>query len=354
MTTFGTEPADATDAVHERVALPFHFTGNASEYFRIWIVNVALSIVTLGIYSAWAKVRNKQYFYRHTWLDGASFDYLADPRKILKGRILVAAALGVMAVSKQYSAGLYLLLAFLLMLATPWVLVKAFRFSMRNSAWRNVRFSFRGTTSQAAGEYLPGMAITMVTLGIGAPWLQWRITRFVVESSTFGKLPMRFRTRAMDFARAYWGGAALLGLMIGILVGSTVGFMASLDDASRKWALNLIALPAAASYFVAIVFIKTRLANLVWGGIEIGEHRLASAQKFRQVLWLQFTNILAIVCTLGLAVPWARVRNHRYRLEKLTFHAAGPLIVAAAAAQEGDGAVGDALHDLGDFDIGFG
>lgn len=38
---------------------PFSFTGSAGEYFRIWIVNIALSIVTLGIYSAWAKVRTK-------------------------------------------------------------------------------------------------------------------------------------------------------------------------------------------------------------------------------------------------------------------------------------------------------
>src|SRR6059058_745587 len=33
------------------------FTADPKEYFRIWIVNLALTIVTLGIYSAWAKVR---------------------------------------------------------------------------------------------------------------------------------------------------------------------------------------------------------------------------------------------------------------------------------------------------------
>ncbi|MDX2410346.1 MAG: DUF898 family protein [Woeseiaceae bacterium] len=27
------------------------FTGNAGEYFKIWIVNIALTVVTLGIYS---------------------------------------------------------------------------------------------------------------------------------------------------------------------------------------------------------------------------------------------------------------------------------------------------------------
>lgn len=33
------------------------FRGTIAEYFKIWIVNIALSLLTLGIYSAWATVR---------------------------------------------------------------------------------------------------------------------------------------------------------------------------------------------------------------------------------------------------------------------------------------------------------
>src|SRR5690349_23853928 len=72
-----------------RVNLPFEFRGSGSEYFRIWIVNLLLSIVTLGIYSAWAKVRRLRYFYGSTSLDGASFEYHGRPIAILKGRIIV-------------------------------------------------------------------------------------------------------------------------------------------------------------------------------------------------------------------------------------------------------------------------
>jgi uncharacterized membrane protein YjgN (DUF898 family) len=36
--------------------VPFEFTGKAGEYFGIWIVNVSLTLLTLSIYSAWAKV----------------------------------------------------------------------------------------------------------------------------------------------------------------------------------------------------------------------------------------------------------------------------------------------------------
>ena len=72
-------------------AMPFRFTGNGGEYFRIWIVNLFLSIITLGIYSAWAKVRRNRYFYGNTRLGNAGFDYLADPKAILRGRLIAVA-----------------------------------------------------------------------------------------------------------------------------------------------------------------------------------------------------------------------------------------------------------------------
>lgn len=53
------------------------FQGTASEYFRIWIVNICLTILTLGVYSAWAKVRRNQYFYANTIIDGSSLQYQA-------------------------------------------------------------------------------------------------------------------------------------------------------------------------------------------------------------------------------------------------------------------------------------
>ena len=72
--------------------LGFRFTGDVGEYFGIWVVNVFLTIVTLGIYSAWAKVRTKRYLYGNTVLDGSPFDYDANPTAILKGRLIATFA----------------------------------------------------------------------------------------------------------------------------------------------------------------------------------------------------------------------------------------------------------------------
>lgn len=86
----------------------FRFTGKGSEYFAIWIVNLLLSIITLGIYSAWAKVRREQYFHRNTLLDEQPFEYTGDPVRILLGRIVALVAIGAGSVLQEVNVQLAL------------------------------------------------------------------------------------------------------------------------------------------------------------------------------------------------------------------------------------------------------
>ncbi|WP_419905223.1 DUF898 family protein [Kiloniella sp.] len=67
----------------------FKFSGNANEWFGIWIVNLLLSIMTIGIYSAWAKVRRRKYFANHTYVADRNFDYHATGKQILIGRLII-------------------------------------------------------------------------------------------------------------------------------------------------------------------------------------------------------------------------------------------------------------------------
>jgi len=75
------------------------------EYFKIWIVNILLTILTLGIYAAWATVRNNRYFYSNLYLDDNNFRYLAEPIQILKGRLIAIAVLVIYTVTWQIAIG---------------------------------------------------------------------------------------------------------------------------------------------------------------------------------------------------------------------------------------------------------
>ena len=119
----GTETARSA-AAGERIIRP-EFTGSAGEYFRIWIVNLFFTLISLGIYSAWAKVRKKRYFYGSTRLDGDSFDYFASPKTILKGRIVAFVVFVSYALAAELypSSALAFWAAFLLVL--PWLVMRA-------------------------------------------------------------------------------------------------------------------------------------------------------------------------------------------------------------------------------------
>ena len=99
---------------------PFSFSGRGGEYFKIWIVNILLSIITLYIYSAWAKVRTRRYFAGNTVLDNSSFDYHATGKQILLGRIIAVVLLIIVTVGGVIdpfvSIGGFVILALLL----PW------------------------------------------------------------------------------------------------------------------------------------------------------------------------------------------------------------------------------------------
>ncbi|HEX6720272.1 MAG TPA: DUF898 family protein, partial [Burkholderiaceae bacterium] len=74
--------------------MAMRFTGSGSEYFRIWIVNLLLILVTVGLYYPFAKVRRLRYFYGNTKLGGEEFDFHGNPWKMLRGFLLMAALLG--------------------------------------------------------------------------------------------------------------------------------------------------------------------------------------------------------------------------------------------------------------------
>ncbi len=334
--------------------LPFEFTGNAKEYFQIWIVNTLLTIVTLGIYSAWAKVRSNQYFYRNTLVDGASFDYLADPLKVLKGRLIAAAALGLLVGSQRYSLPLYVGVVGVFVLATPWVLVQSLAFNARNSAYRNIRLAFTGRTGEAFGLYLGMLLLYVVSCGLAYPYVQWRMTSFVVTRHLFGDMRLWWSSKASHYYRVY---LVAFALTIPAYVALMIVVMGAVKDGDGPAALQGVMLPVMAGFYVYLLipaaFVRAQSANLLYGGMHINEHELSCEQSGFELFKLYIVNLFAVVLSLGLLIPWAKIRLAKYRASCLTLHAVGDFR-AETLLNDDASALGEGLSDLGDFDIGIG
>lgn len=71
-----------------RRAHPFEFSANAWHDSLLALKNFALSVLTVGVYSAWGKVQRQRYLASHTWLDGYSFGGCVQPWEILRSRFV--------------------------------------------------------------------------------------------------------------------------------------------------------------------------------------------------------------------------------------------------------------------------
>lgn len=347
--------APATPPTPERLV----FTGSGSEYFRIWIVNLLLTIVTLGIYSAWAKVRRLRYFYDNTRLAGSSFEYHGNPVAILKGRIVAVLLLGGYQLAFQYSPAAGFTMLALLMLAAPWLLWKSLQFKLHNSSYRGIRFGFRGNAGRAYLVYLVFPLLSVATLYLLWPFAHQRMKKFQHEESRFGTTHFSFDATAGAFYVAYLIalGVMTAGLVaIGVAFGGTmlaVFAAGGLAEAGPQFfgAIMLFFFAIYAWLFMLFPLVMTLLQNLVWSHTGLGPHRFASRMKWTRASFITLTNVIGIVLTLGLYMPFATIRMMKYRLESISMTAAGSLDDFIAANEADTAATGEGMADLLDFDL---
>ena len=332
--------------------LSFSFTGSARDYFGIWIVNTLLKLASLGVYTAWAKVRKRRFFYGSTTLHGQPFEYLADPLTLFKGWLIAAGAFVLYAVGSRVSPLLSGVIGLIVFAAFPWLVVRSRMFNAANSSHRNIRFGFRPDYSQAYLVYAALPFVSVLTLGLLFPYTLYRQRKFMTENTQYGASPFEFTATAKEFyalafrvVLAFAGMAALIG---GITAVSGYGTAAAAPHGSLSGmvVVPILALPLA--YFIIMVYGQTALANLCWNATTLAGNRFRSTLRTRDMALLFVTNALAIMCSLGLLMPWATVRLMRYRFERLAILADGGLdgIVAAAGTGPGVSATGEEIGDV--------
>ena len=331
------------------VTVPFEFSGRAGEYFKIWIVNILLTFLTLGIYSAWAKVRTRRYFYGNTFLQDSSFEYLADPVKILKGRLIVFGFFVLYAIATRIGVAAGALFGLFFLLIFPWVFVRALAFNARNSSYRNIRFDFNASYGRAAGVFIGGGILTALTLGLGYPYFVYLRSKFVVGNSGYGSTPFGFSARAANFYGVYL--VAFVGIVLAIgLAWVLLAAGAGPEELMTGGWLAVILFYLSLGFLM--VYLQTSITNLVWSNAHLGDHRLESTLQTTQMLWIHVSNTVAIVLSFGLLIPWAIIRKVRYRLDNLKLLAAGELDDFIAGEQETVTAAGGEIADFFDFDLG--
>jgi uncharacterized membrane protein YjgN (DUF898 family) len=387
-----TQPTPAT-------TLSVAFTGSGSEYFRIWIVNLLLTLVTLGLYYPWAKVRRLRYFHGNTLIGGEPLGFHADPKKMLKGYLLVTVLLVLYSVAGHFHAVAGLVAFIAVMLIWPALLKSSMQFRLANTSWRGLRFRFtgdlRGAYAAMIPLFLPALCLVAslvfvpdqnkppnwyvyVTLAVFAaiallfPWLFQRLKVYQHNHYTLASQHTRFQATVGMFYKAYikMVGVYLLSIValgvIAAVVGGLVAVLARhasnpLAEAFNEKSVWFVVAMAAVFLVVTLVFvalvkpyITTRMQNLVWANTRSEDVRILSNLKARSMLWLSIKNWVLVVFTLGLYWPFAAIARVRMQLEAVGISSQVSLdsLVSQGQGTEGE-AAGDAAGDLFGLDIGF-
>jgi uncharacterized membrane protein YjgN (DUF898 family) len=464
------------EVINQKIT-PIIFKGKASEYFGIWIVNLLLSLITFGIYSAWAKVRRKKYFYNNTLIDNVGFDYHAKPKAILKGRIIAFAFFAAYGISANIHPFLPAVFLLILSIAVPWLVVRGSLFNARNTSHRGLRFDFVGTLREAIRVYIVLPLMSAFTLGLGVPYAAHERKQFSMNSHKFGLSQFDMQAKVKEFYKVYlklFIFSFIIIICIAVVIAipvyqsyankakaaaqtnkslpnvenfveiktspnlflaaneetkeiqkvervysdanppealpaeaveltqpaeqaepttqeMNVGEMSveqaeptvpetktivkekTLEERIRErqkernekaWEMLkhpsslLIMLPFFALYALFIFsfygYMQARIGNLVWNNTTLDKLSFKSSLRARDFIWLYFTNIVAIMCTFGLATPWAQIRMAKYRTSKLQIVGDVDFDQFVGDKKAEVKATGEEIADMFDVDLSFG
>lgn len=351
------------------------FKGNAGEYFGIWIVNVLLSIVTLGIYGAWAKVRDKKYMYGNTFIDGHSFDYHATGKQIFIGRVIVGVVLLGLSILNAVNPVIYLLAVFLLFCFVPFIIIRALRFNARVSSYRNVRFDFVGEIGEAFMAFFLIPLGNVFTLYLCSPFVTRASHRFTTNNARYGDRPMRFDADIGKYYTPFMmafaitiGGFVLLSVIAGGALSGLGGALTEIGEATKTGGdpdptqlgpLMTLILGFYLAMFLVVVpaslFYRAWVRNVHLNNTVLDEqHHLESTVHPGRYIWIVVSNALVSIPTLGLMIPWGRIRLAKYMASVTAVNSEASLDGYMSDVQETAGVLSSEYMDLDGFDIDIG
>ena len=254
--------------------------------------NLLKTILTFGFYRFWANTNVRQYLYSQTLFAGDRFSYHGTGKELLWGATRFGLIFIFLMIVNIYTylkfgakAGELVgnILAIIFSISIPFLMVAAWRYRLSRTAWRGIRFSFRGQMRQAIFIYVKGSFLVPLTLGLFWPFFKMEREIFWRGNSWFGDLKMCFSGKGKDFLGKF--------IVAMFLTPLTLGF-----------------------YFF---WFSADLSRYIWSHTHIGGSTFYFPIKGRDYFNLKLKNFFLFVSTLGLAYPWVVVRNRKFIADHL-------------------------------------
>ncbi len=391
------------------------FEGKGFEYFKIWIVNILLTIVTLGLYYPWAKVRNRRYFYANSTLEGKSFDYHATGKQLFIGYLISMALLIAYVALQKVSPAISGVIVLVFLAALPWIIWRSLKFNMRVTSFSNVLFSFDGKLGGSYFNYMLIPFLFMLSLYIGPiliavigsklveqfsvvggvfiavgviaslalavyvfAVMKKKNAMYVINGTRYGQGQFKAELEVAPFAKIFLKSIALFLLagfaymiviaIVGFAFGAAndlLGVAANLDDPvaiqgvfENALTFVLIGLVYLGFIFISIAVFSysyVRQREYIYNNVVLDDKIAFSSQlTVGRLAWVSLSNLLMTIVTLGLAMPWAAVRMARLVLEHTSVDTSAGIDSYVTQQQKDQSSLGEQIGDAFDVEVGVG
>lgn len=320
---------------------PIHhpiFWGRGRTLFGIFIVNTFFTLLTLGLYSFWGRVRIRQFLSSQTSLAHARFSYHGTPQELLKGWSKAFVVFGLPYAFLSLVPLLWdqiptwipnALAAIMALCFIPVAVVGSHRYRLSRTSLGTIRFSFRGHVKEYMKIWALGTVLTLLTAGIYYPFFENARRKFLVAHTYFGNRPFTYSGTGSGLLRIYAKALAFSTLIVVTLIGASAGpeSLSGLaqwpSDGWRNLIFNSMFITGLLTLLLPWFYLQAAKQRYQWNHSDFGDAHFQFSASTWNVMELRMTNFFMLILTFGLAWPWVQVRNLQFLYYHLTLQ--GPL-----------------------------
>ncbi len=309
------------------------YAGRLGAIYRIAVVNLLLSVVTLTLYRFWGRARLRRYLWGATSLGGDSFEWSGTGWEMCRSFLIVAAvALVVLTpyyllsltepvgspVLVLYQIGIGIAALFL----APLGAVLGLRYRLSRSRWRGIRGTLEGSPWPYVWRSLGWTLLTGLTLGLSTPFKMVDLRRWLITRARIGNLWFRCQARGGAIFGAFLVFVLVAGVVVvavatlvsGALVAAfaaAIGGDPSISLGTFFGGLGLIVVLALAWPCLSAIYHAPMLRHLA-ETTAASELAIRTSVTTGTLFRHRFGNFLIFVFTLGLGLPILWHRNARF------------------------------------------
>ncbi len=209
-----------------------------------------------------------------------------------------------------------------------------------------MRFGFDGQYKEAFKVYILWPILGLVTFSLLMPYAIYKQQCFLVRNMRYGDTAFEFEPQASAY---YKIALAMVGIVFMTFLG--VFLLATLLNREAVGILTMVL--TVMMYLTLFVFFTVKTTNLRFNYATLSSHAFYANYTTPSYLWLVLSNTMAIVFTLGLFIPWAKVRVAAYKAEHTKMLVEGDLNQFSSAVSQRVGPLGEGVSDVFDMDVGF-